>query len=276
MILSFHPMYQAERNILCAGRRPDASDLAAIQEARAVILSQGCSRELYEMVRQHGGAVFPNYDARFDYPGKIGQIHLFQKVQTPHPKTIVCRTADDLYPQIGTSGLPPGLSFPFVFKFDWGGEGTTVFLISSPAELETQLEQAVRLERNGQAGFMIQEYIPSDNRVLRVTVIGSTIISYWRVQREREGFGASVAKGGTIDRRKDPDLQEIAAKAVRDLSERTRINLAGFDILFSSVAKDRKLYFLEINYFFGRRGLGGSESYYKRLIAEIEKWIEAL
>jgi len=276
MILSFHPLYQAERNILCAGRRPDTSDLAAIQESRAVILSQGCSRELYEMVRQHGGPVFPNYDARFDYPGKIGQMHLFQKFKTPHPKTIICRTTDDFYRQAGASGLPPGFSFPFVFKYDWGGEGTTVFRISSPAEFEARLEQAVRIEKSGQAGFLIQEYIPSGNRALRVTVIGSTIISYWRIQREREGFGASVSKGGTIDRSDDPDLQEIAVKAVRDLSERTRINLAGLDILFSKAAEERKLYFLEINYFFGRKGLGGSESYYKMLIAEIEKWIETL
>jgi len=151
-----------------------------------------------------------------------------------------------------------------------------VFRISSPAEFEARLEQAVRIEKSGQAGFLIQEYIPSGNRALRVTVIGSTIISYWRIQREREGFGASVSKGGTIDRSDDPDLQEIAVKAVRDLSERTRINLAGLDILFSKAAEERKLYFLEINYFFGRKGLGGSESYYKMLIAEIEKWIETL
>jgi ribosomal protein S6--L-glutamate ligase len=30
---------------------------------------------------------------------------------------------------------------------------------------------------------------------------------------------------------------------------------------------------LEINYFFGRRGLGGSEAYYKILLAEIQVWL---
>jgi len=31
--------------------------------------------------------------------------------------------------------------------------------------------------------------------------------------------------------------------------------------------------FLEINYFFGRKGLGGSEAYYKLLQQEIDRWI---
>ncbi len=273
MILSFHPLFEADRNIICAGRQPDTSDLSAIQAAHAVVLSQGCSRELYEMVRQHDVPVFPNYDARFKYPGKIGQAHLFQKLKTPHPKTIVCRTSDEFYRLAGRSGLPPGLPFPFVLKYDWGGEGSTVFLISSPAELSAQLEQAALFERSGQTGFLVQEYIPAGNRVLRVTVIGDTIISYWRVQKEKGRFGASVSNGAMIDRCADPDLQETAVKAVRDFSRRVRINLAGFDLLFSTDPDERKLFFLEINYFFGRRGLGGSEPYYEMLMAEIEKWI---
>ena len=34
--------------------------------------------------------------------------------------------------------------------------------------------------------------------------------------------------------------------------------------------------FLEINYYFGRRGLGGSERYYALLVSEIIKWIKSL
>jgi ribosomal protein S6--L-glutamate ligase len=30
---------------------------------------------------------------------------------------------------------------------------------------------------------------------------------------------------------------------------------------------------LEINYFFGRKGLGGSENYYRILLAEIRNWL---
>ena len=72
MILSFHPCYEADSNILCAGRDPDEKDLAAIRAADAVILPQGCREALYLLARQNCSYVFPDYDARFQYPGKTG------------------------------------------------------------------------------------------------------------------------------------------------------------------------------------------------------------
>ena len=65
MILSFHPCFDADRNIICAGRDPDEKDLAAIRAADAVILPQGCREALYLLVRQNCPHVFPDYDARF-------------------------------------------------------------------------------------------------------------------------------------------------------------------------------------------------------------------
>jgi len=64
---------------------------------------------------------------------------------------------------------------------------------------------------------------------------------------------------------------------VKDFCRKTGINLAGFDFLFSSenYYNDEPL-FLEINYFFGRKGLGGSEKFYKILNSEIAKWIKSL
>ena len=87
MILSFHPIFEGDKNILCAGREPGADDLAAVRAADAVIIPQGCKASLYTMARENCANVFPNYDARFEYPGKIGQTRLFRKLNAPHPKT---------------------------------------------------------------------------------------------------------------------------------------------------------------------------------------------
>ena len=43
-----------------------------------------------------------------------------------------------------------------------------------------------------------------------------------------------------------------------------------------SLAGVIKPLFLEINYFFGRKGLGGSEKYYKILQDEIDNWIKRI
>jgi ribosomal protein S6--L-glutamate ligase len=273
MILSFHPLFAADRQIICAGRAPGPDERQAISAATAVILPQACRQDLYEMVRENCALYFPNYDARFAYPGKTGQHLLFKKAGVPHPRTISfsdtrafrrqCRRIPD--------DLPFG--FPCVFKFDWGGEGETVFPVNSESGLKEFLCTASAFERTGQSGFLHQEMIPAGNRSLRVAVIGRRCVAYWRVQPDREIWCANLAHGGQIDFMADPELRASAVSAVRNFCRFTRIDLAGFDLLFPEGAASATPFFLEINYFFGRRGLGGSEAYYRILVQEIDSWI---
>jgi len=276
MILSFHPCFEADENILCAGRNPGSEDLASIKAAEAVILPQGCYESLYAMARRNCANVFPNYDTRFKYRGKIGHIQLFRKTRVPHPKTEFYFNIEAFYDRYG--GLHEDLSFgfSFVFKFDWGGEGDNVYLIQSAEVLQNILQMASEFERTGQKGFLIQENIPAKNRTLRVVVIGSKIVSYWRIQKNPENFHANLKKGAFLDHDSDPSLQKAAAVSVKNFCSKTAINLAGFDFLFSSEDDTVEPLFLEINYFFGRSGLGGSENYYRLLVTEITKWLNNL
>lgn len=273
MILSYHPCFEADKNLLCAGREPDADDLTAIKSADAVILPQGCYQSLYEMARKNCSHVFPNFDARFKYTGKIGQAKLFQEQNVAHPKTETYLNLDAFSKHYGGFPKKVALDFPFVFKFDWGGEGDQVYLIKSASEFINVLQTAENFEKTGQTGFIIQEYIPSKNRSLRVVVIGRTYISYWRIQNDTECFCSNLAKGAVIDADADPDLQGAAVKSAIDFCFLTGINMAGFDILFTFEEKTKKPLFLEINYYFGRRGLGGSERFYEILNTEITKWL---
>jgi ribosomal protein S6--L-glutamate ligase len=276
MILSYHPCFEADKNLLCAGRKPGADDLSAMRAADAIILPQGCYGSLYKMARKNCKHVFPNFDAKFNYKGKIGQIQLFQKKNVAHPKTETHLNINSFSKHYGGFAEKPAFDFPFVFKFDWGGDGDHVYLIKSVENFSKVLQAAREFENSGQKGFIIQEYIPASNRSLRVVVIGQTIVSYWRIQRDSDNFLSNIGKGAIIDYDTRPDLQETAIKSVKDFCRQTGINLAGFDILFSSEAKSMIPIFLEINYFFGRQGLGGSEKFYTILIKEIMKWIESL
>ncbi len=273
MIVSFHPLFEADKNIISAGREPNVEDLAAIRAADAVILSQGCQRGLYKMARQNCPQVFPNYDARFKYPGKINQIKLFQKVKTAQP-------ASEIFSHVAAfkQRYPEGLTklsfnFPLVFKLDWGGEGETVHLINSADELQKILIKAAEYEKSGQSGFILQEYISSNSRTLRVVIIGQRVISYWRIQENSGGFYANLSKGAKIDSKAEPGLQHKAVALIKYLCQKTGINLAGFDVIFSSENGDPDPMLLEINYFFGRKGLGGSENYYRILLEEIQSWL---
>jgi len=279
MILSYHPCFVADKNIICAGRKPDINDLAAIEEADAVVLPQGCSELLYTMAKNNCSNVFPNFEARFKYPGKINQIKLFKKTNTPHPKTETFPTVRVFKAQYGRSPNMPEFPFPIVFKFDWGGEGDMVYYVSSLNELNHLILKAEEFEKTSQSGFLVQENIPSKGKSLRINVIGQRFISFWRILDNAKMFHSNISKGAEIDYNSYPELQEAAYKSVFYFCQNTGINLAGFDILFSfdtSGALETGPLFLEINYFFGRRGLGGSEKFYSILVQEIHNWLNGL
>lgn len=273
MILSFHPNVVAHENILCAGRLPNQEDLAAICRAEAVILPQGCSEALYRMCRRHCPRVFPNYDARFDFPGKLGQARLFQEVGARFPLTYTFDKVSSNHGQEGRQGHNYRLGFPCVFKFDWGGEGEEVYLLETDQSLRQLLERATRLEQEGRKGFILQRYIPCGGRSLRVVIIGDQMVSYWRRQPDGSGFLTNLKAGAVIDHESDPQFQEAGKTAVKGFCSKIGINLAGFDLLFPDNDKGANPFFLEINFFFGRRGLGGSLRYYEMLDKGIEQWL---
>ncbi len=272
MIVSFHPCLSGDVNRLCAGRPPGPEDLAVICRAKAVLLPQGCSRALYEMARGHCAHVFPDYDARFRYPGKLGQIRLFTQIGAAHPVSVCYEDLADFYRKQDRGKSPMG--FPAVFKFSWGGEGETVYLLNEEAQFKNVMEHARLMESTGQHGFLIQQYIPGTQRSLRVAIIGDDVAAYWRIQPDKQRFGASLAAGGVIDADADPSLQAAGIKTVKTFCRITGINLAGFDLLFDPETSEPL--FLEINYFFGRRALGGSEVYYRRLKRAVARWLKTI
>ena len=273
MIVSFHPLFEADKNIICAGRKPNEEDLAAIRGADAVILSQGCYQALYEMARENCPHVFPNYDARFKYPGKINQIKLFRKAKVAHPASEMFSHVASFHQQYHAGLTKLAFKLPVVFKLDWGDEGETVYLINSADDLQRTLKKTAEYEKSGQAGFILQEYISSNRRTLRVVIIGQRVISYWRIQENNDGFYSNLSKGAVIDSEAEPGLQHKAVALIKYLCQKTGINLAGFDAIFSSENDAPDPMLLEINYFFGRKGLGGSENYYRILLEEIRNWL---
>ncbi len=272
MILSFHPIIEADRNIICAGREPDDSDLAAIRAADGVILPQGCTESLYRMARENCRHVFPNLDVRFDFPGKRGQIQLFDRYGLDHPETRVFDSTEAYH------RLRPQIGMPAVVKFDWGGQGDTVFKVRDADELAAVVDKAKANEVTGQYGFLIQSCIDAGRRSLRVVVIGTRLISYWRIQPPDTPFGAGVSAGAAIDYQADPELRRAAVDAASRFCGHTGLQLAGFDFIFDAAAAHALPHVplaLEINYYFGRTGLGGSDRFYEMLGDAVDEWLAA-
>jgi len=275
MILSFHPIYVGHENRLCAGRDPDNTDIELMRSAEAVILPQGCRQSLYEAARESCPRVFPNYDARFAWPEKTGQSRMFMHFKAPHPLTAVFDSTRDFDSRCGSDPAGAGLQYPFVFKYNGPGEGANVWLVEKPETFTRLLDQAMDWEKTGQYGFVLQQYIKTKGRSLRVVVTGSAIISYWRIQSSPENFHSSVSHGAKIDHTCFEKQRSAAEEQVRRFCRQTGINLAGFDLIYPESGSDEQAgLFLEVNYFFGRQGLGGSENFYRILCREIDNWLK--
>jgi ribosomal protein S6--L-glutamate ligase len=207
---------------------------------------------------------------RFDVPGKLGQARLFQKTGVSFPATQGFRSVCAFRQRHGKNSP---LKYPCVFKFDWGGEGEGVFLLKTDQELDACLRRAEQFEPGGQRGFLLQEFVPHGGRTLRVVVIGNKLYSYWRRQEEPTKFGTNLRSGAVIDYESHRQQQEAGKAAVMAFCSKTGLNLAGLDLLFHEEKYETCPLFLEINYYFGRQGLGGSLRYYELFEKAVARWL---
>jgi len=270
MILSFHPCFVADAQIILADRKLSGEDRRLIQAADAIILPQACSLPLYKACVNSKAHVFPDNALRFKYPGKVGQSSLFEKLKIPHPVTKRWPSVRQFRDYLKAENGPPQ-EMPFFLKEDKSHEGDGVFFVSDKTSLEAAL---MRLEKIGPDGFISQELIPSGGNALRAVVLNKRIITYWKKADPSHGFIATVSHGSRMDEMWEPALQERGRAQAEWICEKTGINLAAFDFVFNLDHRCPKPFILEINYYFGRRGLGGSLRYYRLLLKAIKEWLK--
>ncbi len=273
MILSFHPCFDADVNVVLGSRSLNAADLDLIKRADAIILPQGRPQDLFNACLTSGAHLFPNYEVRFKYPGKMGQSLLFEDLGCSCPETFrwsEVRQFKETCPDI--ENIPHEL--PFLIKDDKSHEAEGVFLVEDRQSLSSALDFLSLRERSGFSGFVTQAYVPSGGNVLRAVIIGRNIITYWKRPAKPGQIITTISKGAMIDHQWRPDLQEKGRAEFQTLAGKTGIDLAAVDFVFPLSKKDPEPFFLEINYYFGRRGLGGSEKYYQLIHQAIREWME--
>jgi ribosomal protein S6--L-glutamate ligase len=273
IILSFHPCFTAGYQIILGDRRLASRDHRWIQRADAIILHQSCSQELYRACKDSGAQVFPNYDMKFRYPGKLGQARLFQEFHVKHPETMSWSSAYELREFIRKGGklCHP---FPFLMKANQSHEGEGISVVSDPDSLERALNILASWEKTGQSGFISQEMVQTDGNVLRAVILGEQTITYWKRPNKAREPVTTLSRNAIVDRDWRKDLQGRGRFEAGRICERTGINLAAMDFVFSMADSDPQPFCLDINYYFGRRGLGGLLNYYGLLHRALQDWLK--
>ena len=252
--LSMNHLVPLEENLPNLAPVDDPEVARMIRSARGVVMPRGATVKRYRKIAALAPNRFPNLGGRYQYPGKTKQAKLFRGLEVRHPKTIVYPSPQSVAEAEATS-LP--LDYPFVLKGDVGGGGSAVFPVTSRNDL---LNGLTRLP--AEAPLLLQQWVEHGGMDLRVVVVGARMVSYFRVGGSN--FYNNACRGGCIRPEIFPELQYAGQAAVARFCHLTGINLAGFDLMFPD---DGPPVFIEINYNFGRKGLGGTRGF-RRLFRE--------
>jgi len=276
MILSFHPRVKGDVNLRLTPKGLfSEEETRLISTAKAIVVTQGIKVHQYNFCRERCANVFPDYTYRFGFQGKYANIKLFRKFDAPHPKT-VCYESVEGFERQHFENHESLMPFPFVLKGDRGGGGWAVFLVRDIIELKKQLNVLRDRHFHPTRRFISQVFVKHGGRDLRVVMIGKTAKAYWRCQHKPGEFRNNVGRGAVINHDLDPELKEEGIRCVESFCRKTGINLAAFDVLFDRSLPEPEPLLSEINFLFGRRGLGGSAPFHDLLDQAVEHWIETL
>ena len=257
--LSMNQLVSLEENLPNLAPVEDPEVARLIRSARGVVLPRGVTEKRYRKITAMARDWFPNLDGRYTYRGKTKQSLLFRRLKVRHPTTIVYPDPQKLMD--AEKGMLP-LEYPFVLKGDLGGGGSAVFPVSSRSDL---LDGLNRLP--SESPLLIQQWVKHGGMDLRVVVVGARTASYFRVGGGN--FYNNACRGGRIHPEIFPELQQSGLAAVASFCRLTGINLAGFDLMFPDSGPP---VFIEINYNFGRKGLGGRPGFRELFREAVELW----
>lgn len=258
--VSFDPAFAVEENVPPFSDLEDPGLLALLRGAIGVILPLYLSPRRYDIVTRHARDWFPRLETRFRYRGKCSQIRLFRQLGVRHPESRLFPNPSALLESVVSCRLP--FEYPLVLKGDSGGGGVSVFPIREFRDLQ---RHAGRLK--GDEPALLQRWVHHGGRDLRVVVYGQKALSYFRVGDG--SFYNNVCRGGQLDHDSDAELQRAGRSAVLTFCRRASIHVAGFDLMFPD---DGPPVFVEINFHFGRKGLGGTRAHQHHLHDAIEHW----
>jgi ribosomal protein S6--L-glutamate ligase len=258
--VSFHPGIPLDLNLPVFSPVDQPEIRTLLQGATGVLLPSYVTPQRYSMITRWCRSWFPRLDTRFRNCGKTAQIELFRSQGVRHPESVIFENAQELGSHAAHADPPGG--YPCVLKGDTGGGGSTVFPVRDREEL-MRCVQRLPSDRP----MLLQRWVNHGGMDLRVVVYGKQTVSYFRIGDGQ--FYNNVCRGGRLDHDGRPELQQKGIEAVRAFCDSVAIDIAGFDLMFPDSGPP---VFVEINFHFGRKGLGGSPGHRLFWARAVQEW----
>jgi ribosomal protein S6--L-glutamate ligase len=253
-----------EENLPVFASLEDSKVRQLLQNAAGVLLPLYAPPWRYYNITRLAKHWFPRLDTRFNYQGKSRQILLFRRLGVRHPDTLIFDRPSLLLESFQRHGSPWG--YPVVLKGETGGGGSSVYPIRQPSDLSKYI---VKLPVD--QPVLLQKWVDHGGKDLRVVIYGQTTVSYFRVGSG--GFYNNVCRGGRIDHDSDPHQRQAGNEAVSRFCRHALIDIAGFDLMFPGNGLP---VFIEINFHFGHKGLGGVPGHHGHILQAVDEWRTAI
>ncbi len=258
--VSFYPRIPLDENLSIFEPLHDSNVQLLLTQAAGVLLPPYIPPWRYHDITRLAKEWFPRLGARFIYQGKIKQIDLFRRLGVSYPETRTFNNPSHLMDHLQRFGSP--WEYPLVLKGDKGGGGSTVYPIYCSSDISRHLVKLPTHEP-----VLLQKWVEHGGRDLRVVIYGTQAISYFRVGDGH--FYNNVCRGGRIDHELCPEQRRTGMQAVLEFCQRAYIDIAGFDLMFPDNSQP---VFIEINFHFGRKGLGGFSGHQKKVQQAVKHW----
>lgn len=261
--VSFYPQIPMEENLSVFQSLDSPEIQKLIGRAAGVLVPRYILPGRYEAISKLTEHCFPRLSAKHDYTGKSRQIRLFRELDIRHPESLLFDNSAELLRYFNEHGVP--WEYPVVLKGDLGGGGSGVFPIYRPEDVTRHI-----VKIPAEQPVLLQRFIEHGGRDLRVVTYGRDFaVSYFRVGGGQ--FYNNVCRGGRMDHEGWPEQQARGIEASQALCRRAGIDIAGFDLMFPD---EEEPVFIEINFNFGRKGLGGTPGHRKYEREAVMKWRE--
>ena len=261
--VSFYPQIPMEENLSVFQSFDPPEVRKLLTGAAGVVIPRYILPSRYETIIKLTKHWFPRLRAKHTYEGKSRQIRLFRELKIRHPESLLFENSAQLLSYFKDRGAP--WEYPVVLKGDLGGGGSAVFPIYCPEDIGRHIGKIPPGEP-----VLLQRWVEHGGKDLRVVTYGRDFaVSYFRVGGGQ--FYNNVCRGGQMDHDGWPEQQAKGIEAAQALCRRARIDIAGFDLMFPD---DGEPVFVEINFNFGRKGLGGMAGHKRYEREAVVKWRE--
>jgi len=186
--------------------------------------------------------IFPDFNQVFTFNDKIKQLHIFEALKIPTPKTFY--TTEKEKAQNYTSQC----RYPFVLKDPHSSSGLAVYLIKNKKQAREAINKIFSKKgfHNLHNLFYAQSFIPGLDRSLRVIVINDkTYCAYWRISPD--DWKHHVGPGSRVS---DKNIPKKALNLCERISKRLGYHWMAYDVLM----KKNNPYVIEFSCNFGITG----------------------